>query len=53
MTDQEILEMIFFPIVNEACRVLDEGIANQASDLDVSSVLGMGFPSYRSVNLSS
>eukprot|EP01018_Ginkgo_biloba_P007976 Gb_20830 [translate_table: standard] len=47
VTDQEILEMIFFPVVNEACRVLDEGIAVQASDLDVSSVLGMGFPAYR------
>jgi enoyl-CoA hydratase/3-hydroxyacyl-CoA dehydrogenase len=47
VTDREILEMIFFPVVNEACRVLDEGIASKASDLDVSVVLGMGFPSYR------
>jgi len=50
VTDREILEMIFFPVVNEACRVLDEGIASKASDLDVSVVLGMGFPSYRYVN---
>eukprot|EP00252_Welwitschia_mirabilis_P015102 TRINITY_DN33253_c0_g1_i1.p1 TRINITY_DN33253_c0_g1~~TRINITY_DN33253_c0_g1_i1.p1 ORF type:complete len:724 (-),score=145.86 TRINITY_DN33253_c0_g1_i1:411-2582(-) len=47
VSDQDILEMIFFPIVNEACRVLHEGIAVQASDLDVCSVLGMGFPAYR------
>ncbi|KAH9320633.1 hypothetical protein KI387_015272, partial [Taxus chinensis] len=47
VTDQEILEMLFFPFVNEACRVLDEGIAIKASDLDVSSVLGFGFPAYR------
>ncbi|CAI9758987.1 unnamed protein product [Fraxinus pennsylvanica] len=47
VTDQEIVEMIFFPVVNEACRVLDEGIVVQASDLDVASVLGMSFPSYR------
>lgn len=39
--------MIFLPVVNEACRVLDEGIAVKAADLDVSAVMGMGFPPYR------
>ncbi|KAH9305701.1 hypothetical protein KI387_010105, partial [Taxus chinensis] len=43
-TDKDIIEMVFFPVVNEACRVLDEGIAVQASDLDIASVMGMGFP---------
>ena len=47
VSDQEILGMIFFPVVNEACRVLDEGVVVRASDLDVASVLGMSFPSYR------
>ncbi|AQK85259.1 peroxisomal fatty acid beta-oxidation multifunctional protein MFP2 isoform X1 [Zea mays] len=47
LTDNDIVEMIFFPVVNEACRVLDEGIALKASDLDVASIMGMGFPSYR------
>jgi len=47
VTDQEIAEMILFPVVNEACRVLDEGVVVRASDLDVASVLGMSFPSYR------
>jgi len=47
VTHREILGMIFFPVVNETCWVLDEGIAIKASDLDVSSVLGMGFPAYR------
>ncbi|KAL3352812.1 hypothetical protein AABB24_020681 [Solanum stoloniferum] len=47
ITDQEIVEMILFPVVNEACRVLDEGVVVRASDLDVASVLGMSFPSYR------
>ncbi|GMN50553.1 hypothetical protein TIFTF001_019697 [Ficus carica] len=47
VTDQEIVEMILFPVVNEACRVLDEGIVVRASDLDIASVLGMSFPSYR------
>ncbi|KAJ7973844.1 Peroxisomal fatty acid beta-oxidation multifunctional protein [Quillaja saponaria] len=47
VSDQEIVEMILFPVVNEACRVLDEGIVVRASDLDIASVLGMGFPSQR------
>ncbi|EFJ32812.1 hypothetical protein SELMODRAFT_439712 [Selaginella moellendorffii] len=47
ITDKDIVEMIFFPIVNEACRVIDEKIVIRASDLDVASVLGMGFPAFR------
>uniref|UniRef100_A0A2N9IUM9 3-hydroxyacyl-CoA dehydrogenase C-terminal domain-containing protein n=1 Tax=Fagus sylvatica TaxID=28930 RepID=A0A2N9IUM9_FAGSY len=47
VTDQEIVEMILFPVVNEACRVLDEGVVVRASDLDIASVLGMSFPSHR------
>ncbi|WOL08343.1 peroxisomal fatty acid beta-oxidation multifunctional protein [Canna indica] len=47
ISDQEVLEMIFFPVVNEACRVLEEGVVIRASDLDIASVLGMGFPRYR------
>ncbi|KAJ0030110.1 hypothetical protein Pint_13204 [Pistacia integerrima] len=46
VTDKEIVEMIFFPVVNEACRVLEEGVVVRASDLDIASVLGMSFPSY-------
>ncbi|PIM97731.1 Hydroxyacyl-CoA dehydrogenase/enoyl-CoA hydratase [Handroanthus impetiginosus] len=47
VTDQEIIEMIFFPVVNEACRVLEEGIVAQSSDLDIASIHGMNFPSHR------
>jgi enoyl-CoA hydratase/3-hydroxyacyl-CoA dehydrogenase len=47
LTDQDILEMIFFPVVNEACRIMDENVVIRASDLDIASVLGMGFPKYR------
>ncbi|KAJ0847434.1 putative isomerase, 3-hydroxyacyl-CoA dehydrogenase, Enoyl-CoA hydratase [Helianthus annuus] len=38
---------IFFPVVNEACRVYAEGIAVKAADLDIAGVMGMGFPPYR------
>ncbi|KAK4265780.1 hypothetical protein QN277_026789 [Acacia crassicarpa] len=44
---KDIIEMVFFPVVNEACRVLDEGIAVKAADLDISAIMGMGFPPYR------
>ncbi|KAG6664262.1 glyoxysomal fatty acid beta-oxidation multifunctional protein MFP-a-like isoform X1 [Carya illinoinensis] len=47
LSDNEIVEMIFFPVVNEACRVLAEGIAVKAADLDIAAVMGMGFPPYR------
>ncbi|KAH7682468.1 3-hydroxyacyl-CoA dehydrogenase protein [Dioscorea alata] len=47
VSDREILEMVFFPVVNEACRVLDEGIVVRASDLDAACILGMSFPKYR------
>ncbi|XP_042060407.1 peroxisomal fatty acid beta-oxidation multifunctional protein AIM1-like [Salvia splendens] len=47
VTDDEIVQMILFPVVNEACRVFDEGVVVRASDLDTASILGMSFPSYR------
>ncbi|XVE77589.1 hypothetical protein DITRI_Ditri13aG0075600 [Diplodiscus trichospermus] len=44
---EEIVEMILFPVVNEACCLLEDRIVVKASDLDVASVMGMGFPEYR------
>lgn len=46
-TERDIIEMVFFPVVNEGCRVIAEGIVDKAADLDVSSVMAMGFPAYR------
>eukprot|EP00271_Cylindrocystis_brebissonii_P001447 TRINITY_DN11708_c0_g1_i2.p1 TRINITY_DN11708_c0_g1~~TRINITY_DN11708_c0_g1_i2.p1 ORF type:complete len:734 (+),score=193.55 TRINITY_DN11708_c0_g1_i2:376-2577(+) len=47
LSDHDIVEMIFFPVVNEACRVLQEGVVMRASDLDVACILSMGFPAFR------
>ena len=47
LSDEEVIEFIFFPVVNEGCRVVAEGIVSKAADLDVASVLGMGFPPFR------
>ncbi|XP_059295715.1 glyoxysomal fatty acid beta-oxidation multifunctional protein MFP-a-like [Lycium ferocissimum] len=47
LSDGEIVEMILFPVLNEACRMISEAIIVKSSDLDVASVMGMGFPTYR------
>src|SRR5688572_1994811 len=46
-TDQEILERCIFPLLNEGLRILEEGIAQRASDIDVVWCMGYGFPRYR------
>jgi 3-hydroxyacyl-CoA dehydrogenase len=46
-TDQEILRRLLFASVNEACKILDEGKALRASDIDVMWLYGFGFPRYR------
>jgi 3-hydroxyacyl-CoA dehydrogenase len=46
-TDQEILERCLYPLLNEGLRILDEGIAQRASDVDVVWCMGYGFPRYR------
>lgn len=46
-SDDDIVEAVFFPVVNEGCRVLAEGIVSKAGDLDVAAIMGMGFPPFR------
>jgi len=45
--DQEILERCLLPIINEGLRVLEDGVALRASDIDVVWTSGYGFPRYR------
>jgi 3-hydroxyacyl-CoA dehydrogenase len=45
--DDEILKRLLFASVNEACKILDEGKALRASDIDVMWLYGFGFPRYR------
>jgi 3-hydroxyacyl-CoA dehydrogenase len=47
ISDTEILERCLFAMINEACKILDEGIAIRASDIDVVWVNGYGWPVYR------
>ena len=46
-SDDEILQRMLFASVNEACKILDEGKALRASDIDVMWLYGFGFPRYR------
>lgn len=45
--DQEILERLLYPMVNEAAQILDEGIAYRPGDIDVVWTAGYGFPAWR------
>ncbi len=46
-TDEEILHRLLFASVNEACKILEEGKAYRASDIDVMWLYGFGFPRHR------
>lgn len=47
VSDQEILERCIYPMINEGAKILEEGIAIRASDIDVVWVYGYGWPVYR------
>jgi 3-hydroxyacyl-CoA dehydrogenase len=47
VTDQEVLERLLYPMVNEGAKILDESIAIRGSDIDVVWVNGYGWPVYR------
>jgi 3-hydroxyacyl-CoA dehydrogenase len=43
----EIIERTIYALVNEGARILEEGIALRAADIDIVYVHGYGFPAYR------
>ena len=45
--DQEILERMLLPMVNEGARILEEGVAARAIDIDVIFCNGFGWPAWR------
>lgn len=46
-SNDEIAERLIFPVINEAARCLDEGIARNADDIDLAMVFGTGFAPFR------
>ena len=47
ISDEEIVQRLVYALVNEAARILEEGIASKASDIDMVYLMGYGFPLYR------
>ena len=47
ISDQEIVERCLYPMVNEGHLILEEGMAQRASDIDVVWIYGYGWPIYR------
>ena len=47
ISDEEILERCIFPMINEGAKILEEGKAIRASDIDVVWMNGYGWPVYR------
>jgi len=47
ISDQEIVERLVYSLVNEAAHILEEGIAQRASDIDLVYLTGYGFPLFR------
>jgi 3-hydroxyacyl-CoA dehydrogenase len=45
--DKEIVERCIYALANEGARILEEGIALRASDVDMVYLAGYGFPAYR------
>ena len=44
---EEIIERLIYPMINEAARILEEGIALHSGDIDVIWIHGYGFPIWR------
>jgi len=47
ISDQEIYERLFYPLINEGFKILEQKFAQRPSDIDVIFIYGYGFPRYR------
>lgn len=47
ISDEEIVHRLVYSLVNEGAKILDEGIASKASDIDMVYLTGYGFPLHR------
>ena len=46
LSDEEIVGRLLYPVVNEGVKLLEEGIALRASDIDVACILGYNWPAF-------
>ncbi len=47
ISDEEIVQRLVFALVNEGARIVEDGIASRASDIDMVYLTGYGFPMHR------
>jgi len=47
IADEEIVQRCIYALINEGARILEEGIAQRASDIDMVYLMGYGFPPFR------
>ncbi len=47
ISDEEIVQRLVYALVNEGAKIVEEGIASRASDIDMVYLTGYGFPAYR------
>jgi 3-hydroxyacyl-CoA dehydrogenase len=47
ISDDEIRERTIYALINEGARLLEEGVAQRAADIDVIYLTGYGFPAFR------
>ena len=47
IADQEIVERLLYPLMNEGALILQEGIAYRSGDIDIVWVAGYGFPDHQ------
>ena len=47
ISDEEIVQRLVLSLVNEGAHILEEGIANKSSDIDIVYIFGYGFPPHR------
>jgi len=46
-SEQDIVERVLFPLVNEGFKILDEDLASNPGDIDIVYIYGYGFPDYK------
>jgi 3-hydroxyacyl-CoA dehydrogenase/enoyl-CoA hydratase/3-hydroxybutyryl-CoA epimerase len=47
LSENDLLDRLLLPMINEATRLLAEGVVTRPADLDLATVFGMGFPPFR------
>ena len=47
LSEEEIVARLLYPVVNEGAKILEEGIALRASDVDIAAMMGYNWPVYR------